>query len=227
MHSYKSIYSAVISSIILVLLSISGLQAQVLSQGKKVAHNRPDEDRRFINNVEMKGGGQKVIKHEQEAVSYTEEELAEERSQQTYSIVNITKTMQQINKRSKDLYAMIDSWYGTPYKLGGTTRKAIDCSAFMQTIYNAIYKHQLPRTAKEQFSYSKYIAGKQDLREGDLVFFKIRSKNISHVGIYLADGKFAHASSSKGVIISSLDSKYWAKYYVGGGRVEKAIYAFN
>lgn len=223
----RHIYIALFSTITIWAIGTNTSNAQVLSQGKKVAHNRPTEDRRFIENVQLKGGGEKVIKNEQEAVSYTPEELAEEQSQQTFTIYNITGTIQKMNKRSKDLYAMIDSWYGTPYKLGGTTRKAIDCSAFMQKLYSGIYKHQLPRTAKEQFAHAKYIAGKQDLREGDLVFFKIRSKNISHVGIYLADGKFAHASSSKGVIISSLDSKYWTKYYVGGGRVESAIYAFN
>ncbi|MBX9449881.1 MAG: C40 family peptidase [Taibaiella sp.] len=69
----------------------------------------------------------------------------------------------------------------------------------------------MPRTSRDQYSISKKIGSKDELREGDLVFFKIRSRAISHVGIYLADGKFAHASSSKGVVISSLDQDYWSK----------------
>lgn len=190
------------------------------------ATNKDKPAAEFMENVEVQGGTTRIVNN-QVPVTYTAEELKEEKSQATYSIVNITSTMKQLNKRSKDLYALIDDWYGTPYRYGGSSRRGIDCSAFMQKIFATIYKYKLPRTAHEQFSYATYVAGKSDLREGDLVFFKIRSRNISHVGIYLADGKFAHASSSKGVVISSLDTPYWAKYYVGGGRMENAIYALQ
>lgn len=157
--------------------------------------------------------------------NYTPELIKEELSLPTYSVFNIPETIRLMTRRSQNLYTMIDNWYGTPYRLGGTTKKAIDCSAFMQVLYGSIYKYKLPRTAMEQYAYSKQINDKSDLREGDLVFFRIKTNRISHVGIYLADGKFAHASSSKGVVISSLSENYWTRYYAGGGRIEEAVYA--
>ena len=64
---------------------------------------------------------------------------------------------------------------------------------------------------------------KEELKEGDLVFFKINSKSISHVGVYLGDDKFAHASSSKGVMISNLNEAYWKRYYYKGGRLIESL----
>lgn len=118
------------------------------------------------------------------------------------------------------LYAFIDDWYGIPYRFGGSTRKGIDCSAFTRELYKNVYSKQLLRTSAEQFNISDFIGNQSQLKEGDLVFFKIRSKNISHVGVYLSDGKFVHASRSKGIVISSLDDAYWSRYYVGGGRIK-------
>lgn len=116
------------------------------------------------------------------------------------------------------LIDFIQDWYGVPYRLGGTTKRGIDCSAFVQRLYERVYDMDVVRTSREQYSVSKKLKAK-DLVEGDLVFFKIRSRAISHVGVYLGDGKFVHASSSKGVMISDLDHAYWTRYYVGGGRI--------
>lgn len=84
----------------------------------------------------------------------------------------------------------------------------------------------MPRTSRAQYAASTRV-DKSSLQEGDLVFFKIRTSNISHVGLYVGDGKFVHSSSSKGVVISNLSDNYWTRYYAGGGRIESAIYAFN
>lgn len=182
----------------------------------------------FMQDVQVEVGGKKTLNSNSEvAPSYTRKQLIEEQKVPTYGIFNISENFRKMTNRSHNLYSFIDDWMGTPYRLGGTTRRGIDCSAFMQEIYNSIYKFRLPRTSRDQYQIATKINAKDHLREGDLVFFKIRSKAISHVGIYLADGKFAHASSSKGVIISSLDQDYWRKYYVGGGRVEDAVYAFH
>lgn len=170
---------------------------------------------------------EKIVNTPETTPTYTKKQLAEESRLNAYSIFNIPETMRMMDKRSKNLYATVDNWYGTPYRMGGTSRRGIDCSAFMQEVYGNVYKYKLPRTSRDQFATAMKINNKENLREGDLVFFKIRTKDISHVGIYLADGKFAHASSSKGVVISSLDQAYWTKYYVGGGRVEAAIYAYH
>lgn len=115
------------------------------------------------------------------------------------------------------LYNFIDYWWGTPYKLGGATKKGIDCSAFTQLLFSSIYDIKIPRTAYEQKS-SLTPVEPEELKEGDLIFFNTRGRGISHVGIYLHDQKFVHAASSSGVMISSLAESYWAKKYAGAGR---------
>lgn len=117
------------------------------------------------------------------------------------------------------LYAFVNEWYGTRYRLGGIDKTGIDCSAFVRKCYENIFGVNLLRTAYEQFSMSNIIWKNADLKEGDLVFFHVRSSRISHVGIYLMNNFFVHASSSRGVMISNLGDKYWQKYYACGGRV--------
>lgn len=117
------------------------------------------------------------------------------------------------------LYDFIDNWMGVRYRLGGNDTAGIDCSAFVQRLYEEVYSVNLVRTALEQFTFCKIIKDKKELKEGDLVFFRIRSKRISHVGIYLANDHFVHASRSSGVMISDLNSSYWKRYYAGAGRI--------
>lgn len=118
---------------------------------------------------------------------------------------------------NKELYRLIHVWWGTPYKIGGMTQRGVDCSAFVQTVMAGSYELALPRTAKEQKDLSTPVA-RENLREGDLVFFNTRG-GVSHVGIYLHNNKFVHASTSGGVTISDLSEAYWAKRYLGAGRV--------
>lgn len=117
---------------------------------------------------------------------------------------------------NKALYDMIDDWWGTPYKIGGMTKKGVDCSAFVQTVMGSVYELPLPRTAAEQKELCKEIK-KEDLTEGDLVFFNTRG-GVSHVGVYLHNNKFVHASTSGGVTISDLAEPYWEKRFIGAGR---------
>lgn len=124
------------------------------------------------------------------------------------------------NSGNTSLYSFIDDWYGVRYLYGGTTKKGIDCSAFSRTLLENVYGSRLKRTAAEQFQETDYVSHQKNLKEGDLVFFKIRTKHISHVGVYLEDGKFVHASRSKGIVISDLNDAYWSRYYVGGGKVK-------
>lgn len=117
-----------------------------------------------------------------------------------------------------ELYEFIERWWATPYRMGGSTQKGVDCSAFTQTLLSVIYNVQVPRTAHEQKQYCMAIEPEQ-LKEGDLVFFTTKGRSISHVGIYLQDNKFVHAATSSGVMISSLTESYWSKRYAGAGRV--------
>lgn len=118
------------------------------------------------------------------------------------------------------LYEAINSWLGVPYKYGGTDRNGIDCSAFVGTIYKQVYGVTLNRTANDMLRNVTLIA-KSKLREGDIVFFTNRNGKVSHVGIYLKEGLFAHASTSNGVSVSRLDDTYWQKHFYKGGQVKK------
>ena len=112
-------------------------------------------------------------------------------------------------------------YLNTPYKYGGTTKKGIDCSAFTQTVFNSAVNYQLLRTAREQYTQGMEIDNKDNLKFGDLVFFNTRrSVKPGHVGIYIGDDLFAHASSKNGVIVSSLDHDYYANRFMGGRRME-------
>ena len=117
-----------------------------------------------------------------------------------------------------DLFKVIDEWFGTRYRLGGSTKDGIDCSAFMQVLFTAFYGISLPRTAREQYGFARQIS-RAEIRQGDLVFFNTIG-GVSHVGMYLQNNKFVHASSG-GVTISDLYEDYWMKRFVGVGRVEQ------
>jgi lipoprotein Spr len=115
------------------------------------------------------------------------------------------------------LFQFVYDWVGTPYHFGGNSRKGIDCSAFTKELYSKVFNLTIKRNSRDIFSMVNPVS-KDDLQQGDLVFFKIHSRSISHVGIYLGDGKFAHASS-RGVAISSLDDGYYNRYFYKGGRL--------
>ncbi|RXZ84116.1 NlpC/P60 family protein [Paenibacillaceae bacterium] len=117
----------------------------------------------------------------------------------------------------KDLKAAVSNLIGTPYKYGGTTTKGFDCSGFVRYVYNQ-YDISLPRTSKSQAQKGTKV-DKKDLQAGDLVFFNTTGKGISHAGIYVGKGEFAHASTSKGVRISKLSDSYYAKRYVTARRI--------
>jgi lipoprotein Spr len=115
------------------------------------------------------------------------------------------------------LFHFVYDWIGTPYHFGGESRKGIDCSAFTKELYSEVFNLDIKRSSRDIFSMVNPV-GKDELKEGDLVFFKIHSRRISHVGIYLGNGRFAHASS-RGVAISSLDDNYYSRYFYKGGRM--------
>lgn len=119
------------------------------------------------------------------------------------------------------LFNFVYEWIGTPYRFGGSTKKGIDCSAFTKQLYNQVFNLDIKRSSRDIFSMVSPVK-RDDLKEGDLVFFKIRSRSISHIGIYLGDNKFAHASL-RGVAISSLDDAYYNRYFYKGGRVLQAF----
>lgn len=115
------------------------------------------------------------------------------------------------------LFDAIEKWWATRYRYGGTTKKGIDCSALTGTLINEGFGIILPRTARAQYAECEKIS-RENLEEGDLVFFNTTG-GVSHVGVYLANSYFIHASVHSGVTISSLNDKYYSKKYIGGGRI--------
>src|ERR1700742_4857912 len=121
------------------------------------------------------------------------------------------------------LFHFVYDWIGTPYRFGGSSRKGIDCSAFTKELYSQVFNMDIERNSRDIFSMVSPVR-RDDLKEGDLVFFKIHSRRISHVGIYLGNNRFAHASS-RGVAISSLDDAYYRRYFYRGGRMLESFKA--
>jgi cell wall-associated NlpC family hydrolase len=115
------------------------------------------------------------------------------------------------------LYHFIDDWLGTPYHLGGNTRDGIDCSGFSKILEQTVFSLSLPRTSGQQYQQCHKVPV-QELQEGDLVFFGTK-RGITHVGIYLTNNKFVHASTSFGVMISDLNEPYWVHRFRGAGRM--------
>jgi len=122
------------------------------------------------------------------------------------------------NITNNDLYVFIDKWLNTKYQYGSQQNTGIDCSGFTQLLYDAVFKKKLARTSQSQYSNSTHINSRKNLQEGDLVFFTtVAGKKISHVGVYLQNDRFVNATS-KGVIISDMNLKYWNDRFVAGGK---------
>jgi cell wall-associated NlpC family hydrolase len=115
------------------------------------------------------------------------------------------------------LITEVEKWIGTRYRYGGATSKGIDCSSYTGTLVHNVYGIVLSRTARDQYANCIKL-DREEMQQGDLVFFNTRG-GISHVGLYLGNGYFTHASTSSGVMISNLNEKYWSRKFVGGGRI--------
>ncbi|MCK4979923.1 MAG: C40 family peptidase [Candidatus Delongbacteria bacterium] len=130
------------------------------------------------------------------------------------------KISEQKVQENQIIEKFIDRHYGAKYVMGASGPNSFDCSGFIMTLYKEMYKVNLPRTAMKQYYYGRHIS-KNELSYGDLVFFNTNGRGISHVGIYLKDGKFGHASTSRGVMISKLSDYYFKNKFVAARRIIK------
>jgi cell wall-associated NlpC family hydrolase len=126
-----------------------------------------------------------------------------------------------LSSKKEIMIMEIIKYMNTPYKYGGNSLNGIDCSAFTQNVYQSSWMLQLNRSARDQYQQGKVIEDRADLKFGDLIFFNTRRRvKPGHVGIYIGDNLFAHASSKLGVTISSLEHDYYNKRYMGARRIE-------
>ncbi|MEY4594000.1 MAG: hypothetical protein RIQ47_410 [Bacteroidota bacterium] len=116
------------------------------------------------------------------------------------------------------IYEIVSDWIGTPYSYGGDSQRGIDCSGFVSMLYKEVFNTDLQGGSRDIFTKCSAL-NRDDLREGDMVFFKIHPSRISHVGVYLGQNKFAHASTQNGVTISDLDEPYYVQRFYKGGRL--------
>ncbi len=167
-----------------------------------------------------------VYDESDEIIDYLDpDDLPEEKS--NYNISEIMKQLEKNENLSDEqtstrerLIMEIIKYLDTPYKFGGSSLNGIDCSAFTQSVYQDALNINLNRTARDQFNQGKVVANREELQFGDLVFFNTRRRvRPGHVGIYIGDGLFAHASTKGGVMISSLDEDYYSKRFMGARRV--------
>ena len=122
--------------------------------------------------------------------------------------------------REKMLMEVI-KYLNTPYKYGGNTKDGMDCSAFTQILFRDVFNINLERSARLQYNQGREVSGKSELMFGDLVFFNTRKRvRPGHVGIYIGDNLFAHASTKKGVTITSIDYDYYSRTFMGARRFE-------
>jgi lipoprotein Spr len=205
--------STILSTCIALLFMVSCAAPRPM--GKTASKSNNPE---FIDGITLAGGSNNVKLTQKKQVykpvkleTLDERETLDDRAK---SYAEIAKGL----KQNKSLYSFIEEWYGVPYRFGGTSKSGIDCSAFVRQLYGDVYNKGLLRTSLEQFATALYLR-RDELKEGDLVFFRIHGKRISHVGVYLYEGKFVHASVSQGVVISDLSDGYWTRYYAGGGRI--------
>jgi lipoprotein Spr len=120
------------------------------------------------------------------------------------------------------LFKQVYEWKGTPYHRAGHTKKGIDCSGFVERMYFDAYGITIFGGAKGLFDQCDTVA-RAELKEGDLLFFKIKKGQVSHVAIYLGNNKFAHATVHGGVMIDDLDESYYKKYFYRGGRLTRQV----
>ncbi|HEY3425879.1 MAG TPA: C40 family peptidase [Negativicutes bacterium] len=132
------------------------------------------------------------------------------------SVEKETKRQKQPAK-GKDIVRTAMIYKGVPYRFGGSSPKGFDCSGFVWYIFDKHGK-KLPRTTDKQFEVGKPVRYKE-LLPGDVVFFTTYAKGATHCGIFIEGGKFIHASSSHGIMISSLGDSYWKPKYLGARRM--------
>lgn len=164
-----------------------------------------------------------AVAKEQLLSSFKSEQVVATKSLETIIKNEEISKAVRFSKKIDDILTEAESYLGTPYRYGGMTRKGIDCSAFVLSVFGATAGMNLPRVAASQAQEGEKV-DKSDLQKGDLVFFSHGKGRISHVGIVESvsaegDIKFIHAATSRGVMISSLADSYWGPRFRFAKRV--------
>ena len=184
-------------------------QIAMLQQKKKKKRKKKSESSESTNKQ-----NDKVDEHSEFVVDFDDIKKEEEKVTAIHSLgVNLPESAY------KPLIEELEKWLGTPYKYAGNSQSGIDCSGLVYHVFQNVYKIITSRRSADLYLQCLPIEAK-DIQFGDLVFFKIAKNTISHVGIYLADNRFIHASTQSGVIVSRLEEAYYKKYFFAFGRLK-------
>ena len=219
-----------LNSLILIFSCSSSSGTMRYGSMDEVKNNSNSNNNRFSSN-ENKKSNDTLIFYDDEEVPESQDpgDLPEDEIP-----LNISEVIKKIEEKAnttdldaatttkRDLILMeIVKYMNTPYKYGGNSMSGIDCSAFTQNVFKETDLYDLNRSAREQFKQGIPIDDRNELKFGDLVFFNTRRRvKPGHVGIYIGDNLFAHASSKVGVTISSLDYDYYSKRFMGARRYD-------
>lgn len=220
------------SIMIVLLASCTSLKSAFTGNKSTASTNNSTavkKEAKFLDQIDVPVESSKAVKEKEQEKTLAKKETSTTRNsthresnaenlsalQIRYAVLLSTPAEEVKNTK---MFEFIDDWYGTPYRLGGTTKKGVDCSAFSQFLFASVYGFSIPRTAREQYDLTNRIS-RTELKEGDLIFFNTRG-GISHVGVYLQNNKFVHASTSGGVMISDIFEEYWVRRFVGVGRLK-------
>ena len=201
-------------TILLTSILIFSCSSSSIKQRYKI---NSEEENNSKKSVRFSGDNDEILYR-----SEFDEEPIEDHPVNVEKFVDENKTLktssQKLTNREKVMMEIV-KYLNTPYQYGGNNSNGIDCSAFTQNVFSKSLKFKLLRTASQQFQNGKKIENKSSLKFGDLIFFNTTKDSYpGHVGIILGEDLFAHASFSKGVTVSSLQSSYFENRYVGARR---------
>ncbi len=134
-------------------------------------------------------------------------------------VILMSGTFDQLNDIivENELLKSFENWRGTRYSWGGDSKSGIDCSALTRRVYREVFEFELPRVSVDQAQKGVHIS-RADLRPGDILFFRPENR-VNHTAVYVGNSLFINASSSQGVVLSSLENNYWGKYFKYGVRI--------
>ena len=134
-------------------------------------------------------------------------------------VILMSGTFDQLNDIivENELLKSFENWKGTRYSWGGDSKSGIDCSALTRRVYREVFEFELPRVSVDQAQKGAHIS-RAELRPGDILFFRPENR-VNHTAVYVGNSLFINASSSQGVVLSSLENSYWGKYFKYGVRI--------
>jgi len=220
--SLESLSQKILLKLIALIIVSTIIQSCTVQRSVVVNLSQPAPIRNISTpeKINSKNGGELTAKNEDDKVKITVSENLNNEQQLIQKKYSLILHVPQNELKNIALYELIDKWWGVKYKYAGNDQSGIDCSGFSCMLLSSVYGVKLTRGSRSMYAETQRVK-KEDLTEGDLVFFKIKRGRVSHVGVYLMNNYFVHASVRNGVTISSLDDDYYKKVFCSGGRWRK------